>query len=138
MSFFNLSCLGYHDPIRERVLRPNREHTFSLVHNIPQGSHVSFRPATSRLPPIDMSKYNRVVEPSPPTAKPHRGSYVRYTTQLHKHTRNATAPNEVYRVPLTTTQTIGWWDQNDKLTNREPWSHVPRHINVNSEMTRSV
>ncbi|XP_070536282.1 sperm microtubule inner protein 11-like [Ptychodera flava] len=138
MSFFNLTCLGYQDPIRERVLAPNKEHTYSLIHSIPQGSHVSFRPATSKLPPIDMSKYNRVVEPAPPSANPHQGSYVKYTTILRKHTRNASAPNSLYRVPLTTTQTVGWWDREDQLTAREPWTHVKRHVHKNSEMTRFV
>ncbi|XP_077993018.1 sperm microtubule inner protein 11-like [Glandiceps talaboti] len=138
MAFFNLTCLGYQDPIRERLVLPNKEHSYSLIHSIPKGTHVSFRPATSRLPPIDMSKYNRVIEPAPPTAKPHRGSYVRYTTQLTKHTRNQSAPNRLYRIPMTTNQTVGWWDREDKLTDREPWAHVPRHVHINSEMTSFV
>ena len=87
MSFFNLTAVGYQYPIRAQVQEPNPMYTYSLSHRIPEGSYMSFRPETSRLPPIDMHKYNRVIEPV--DHPEHHGSYVKYTERLHKHTRSA-------------------------------------------------
>ncbi|XP_071489932.1 sperm microtubule inner protein 11-like [Diadema antillarum] len=137
MSFFNLTELGYQYPIRAQVKEPNPVYTYNLSHRIPEGSYVSFRPETSKLPPIDMHKYNNVIEPV--DHPEHHGSYVKYTERLHKHTRCAKGPLDLYRNPVTTAQIPGsWYHKEIPLKQREPWTHVPRHIHVSSEMTKFV
>ncbi|XP_071941371.1 sperm microtubule inner protein 11-like [Antedon mediterranea] len=136
MSFFNVTALGYQDPIRAQAINPNPEYSYSLVHKIPDNSYVSFRPPTSRLPPINMDQHNKVVQPG--DYSEHKGSYVEYTRRLTKHTRTQNAPNDLYRNPLTSAQGHGWWDKKDNIEKREPWTHVPRHRHVNSEMTSFV
>ncbi|XP_038058145.1 testis-expressed protein 49-like [Patiria miniata] len=139
MSHFNLTYLGYQDPIREKVLQPNPEYQYRLVQDVPRvpkGSYVTFRPPTSKLPPIDMHKYNKVTQPG--KYEEHSGSYVKFTERLHKHTRTNSAPNEIYRAQLTTSVKPGWWSENDSIHQREPWTHTPRRVMVNSEMTRFV
>ena len=85
MSFFQLTELGYQDPIRSQVKEPNADSGYKLDCKIPSDSYVTFRPPTSKLPPIDMTQYNRVVHPG--ENDEHKGSYVKYTERLHKHTR---------------------------------------------------
>ncbi|XP_022088564.1 uncharacterized protein LOC110978131 [Acanthaster planci] len=136
MSHFNLTHLGYQDPIREKVLQPNPEYRYQLVQDVPKGSYVTFRPPASKLPPIDMHKYNKVIQPG--KYEEHGGSYVKFTERLHKHTRTNSAPNEIYRTEITTSMKPGWWSRNDNIHQREPWTHTPRRVLVNSEMTRFV
>ncbi|XP_072021282.1 sperm microtubule inner protein 11-like [Amphiura filiformis] len=136
MSFFQLTELGYQDHIRSQTKQPNEDSGYKLDCKIPADSYVTFRPPTSQLPPINMNQHNRVIKPG--VNEEHKGSYVKYTERLHKHTRTEKAPNDLYRNPLTTSQCYGWWDQKDNVTKREPWAHVPRHVIVNSEMTRFV
>ena len=85
MSFFQLTALGYQDPIRQQVKQPNEDAGFKLQCTVPEDSYVTFRPPTSKLPPIDMNQYNRVIKPG--VNEEHKGSYVKYTERLHKHTR---------------------------------------------------
>lgn len=87
MAFFNLTSLGYQDPIRSQIVKPNPVYSYKILHQIPEGSYVSFRPPASKLPPINMNKYNQVVQPG--HYDEHGGSYVTYTRRLRKHTRPA-------------------------------------------------
>lgn len=138
MAFFNLTSLGYQDPIRSQFLEPNPVYSYTFVHKIPEGSYVSFRPPTSKLPPINMNKYNQVIQPG--SYDEHGGSYVKYTERLRKHTRSSKDPNELCKNSLTTSQSHGWWHTKDNpdLRQKEPWTYVPRHVHVSSEMTRFV
>lgn len=87
MSFFNLTELGYQYPIRAQVKEPNPVYSYHLANSLPAGSYVSHRPETAKLPPINMHKYNKVIEPV--DNPEHHGSYVKFTERLHKHTRCA-------------------------------------------------
>lgn len=85
MSFFKLTALGYQDRIRSQVIQPNEDQGFKTDCKVPTDSHVTFRPPTSKLPPIDMHEHNRVIKPG--VSEEHKDSYVKYTERLHKHTR---------------------------------------------------
>jgi hypothetical protein len=47
-----------------------------------------------------------------------------------------TEPFQVYRFPLHTSRQVGWWTHEEPLKKSQPWTHVPRHVHINSEMTR--
>ena len=65
----------------------------------------------------------------------HGGSYTKYTELLHKHQRSPQGPMDVYHHPLTTSQMYGWWMSHGQ-PHRQDWAQGPRHVHVNSEMTR--
>lgn len=45
-------------------------------------------------------------------------------------------PFEIYRFPVQTSRQVGWWSKEEPLRKNQPWTYVPRHVHVNSEMTR--
>lgn len=45
-------------------------------------------------------------------------------------------PFEIYRFPVQTSRQVGWWSKEEPLKKNQPWTYVPRHVHVNSEMTR--
>ena len=67
----------------------------------------------------------------------HGGSYTKYIEQLHKHQRNTKGPMDLYHQPLTTSQMYGWWMSHGQ-PHKASWAQGPRHVHVNSEMTRCI
>lgn len=66
----------------------------------------------------------------------HGGSHAKYTELLHKHQRNPKGPMDLYNQPLTTSHMYGWLSHGD--THKQNWLQGPKHVHVNSEMTRYV
>ena len=65
----------------------------------------------------------------------HGGSYTKYTELLHKHQRSPQGPMDLYHHPLTTSQMYGWWMSHGQ-PHTQDWAQAPKHVHVNSEMTR--
>ncbi|CAH1775052.1 unnamed protein product [Owenia fusiformis] len=118
MSFFGLTQLGYQNTIKSGVTPP------------------------TKLPPIDNEKYKLAsivpIDQVSGYGKGPEGSYVEFTRQRMKHIRKPQGPTEIWRIPLTTSSRCGWWQKDKPLKEKEPWTYVPRHVHVNSEMTRFV
>lgn len=58
---------------------------------------------------------------------------------LRTYSRFVSAPNELYRVPLTDANNSGWLIPNDGTTlirDKYDWAYTPRFVHVNSPMTR--
>ncbi|XP_014675535.1 PREDICTED: uncharacterized protein LOC106815578 [Priapulus caudatus] len=67
------------------------------------------------------------------------GSHRRYKVILQKHKRNQKAPNEIYRTPVTSSQTYGWWSKTENIRDSEQWTRVSSsYPRVNSEVTKFV
>ncbi len=71
------------------------------------------------------------------TATSHGGSYTQYTEMLNKHQRNTKGPAELYRRPVSTSHTYGWWMSEGQPLKQE-WTQGERRVHVNSEMTRCL
>ncbi|XP_060562732.1 sperm microtubule inner protein 11-like [Ruditapes philippinarum] len=131
MSFFGVTQLGYQNTIREGSARARLEPTRSKT----QLGFIAFPPLVEKDPPrrsivpIDqVSAYG----PGP------KDSYVEFTRMRTKHIRTPKEPPQLYNYPLTTSQGCGWWTQHEPLKKNMSWAYVPRHVKLNSEMTRFV
>ncbi|XP_048346669.1 testis-expressed protein 49 isoform X1 [Sphaerodactylus townsendi] len=125
MAFFGLTFTGYGEPFRQRKLElPKREEPVGA----PQPKLELFYP---KLPPIGTGEYD---------GKEHQGSHTKYQEavrqrQLRKY------PNQVYRVPMTCGQDIGWWMPRDptvRLHDALPWIKAERHPLPQCWMTKFV
>lgn len=118
MSFFGLTQLGYQNTIKSAVN------------------------SAEKLPPINNEKYKLAaivpIDQVSGYGKGPQGSYVEFTRQRMKHIRKPHGTTDIYRFPVATSNMYGWWKRDEPLKIREPWSYVPRHKHVNSEMTRFV
>ncbi|XP_061172950.1 sperm microtubule inner protein 11-like [Saccostrea echinata] len=131
MAFFGITQLGYQNTIREGTIQAKMDPIRSKT----QIGFVALPPLKEKNPPrrsivpIDqVSGYG----PGP------QGSYGEYTRMRTKHIRNPKEPFEIYRFPLHTSREVGWWTKEAPLKKNQPWTYVPRHVHVNSEMTRFV
>ncbi|ESO96410.1 hypothetical protein LOTGIDRAFT_231784 [Lottia gigantea] len=131
MSFFGLTQLGYQNKVREGSapakadpIRGNRQLGFLALPPL-KNEQTKER---SIVPENQTSSYG----PGP------NGSYVEYTRMRNKHIRNPKVTYELYRFPVTTSHRYGWFNVDQPLKVREPWTHVPRKVQINSEMTRFV
>jgi len=137
MAFFGLTQLGYQDTIREHLNSPQ----FSPQHVYRSGLYRN--PSAVKLPPIKTR--SELPEPSIVPidqvsgygAGP-QGSYVEYTRQMTKHIRNPQEPKDIFRHTPVTSHEIARWRRDEPIREKEPWTYVPRHVHVNSEMTRFV
>ncbi|KAK3106412.1 hypothetical protein FSP39_019441 [Pinctada imbricata] len=131
MSFFGLTQLGYQNTIREGSAKakmdPRRAKT--------QIGFVALPPLTDKNPPRRSIVPTDQVSGYGPGPD---GSHVEHTRMRTKHIRIPKEPYEIYRFPLSTTQNVGWWTHKEPLKKNEPWTHVHRHVHINSEMTRFV
>lgn len=131
MSFFGISQLGYQNTLREATIQAKMDPVRSKT----QIGFVALPPLAEKNPPrrsivpIDqVSGYG----PGP------QGSHVEYTRMRTKHIRSPKEPFEIYRFPVQTSRQVGWWSKEEPLRRNQPWTYVPRHVHVNSEMTRFV
>lgn len=120
MSFFNLTRLGYQDPIKAAVTRTGKT---------PLGDQCDKTESTTGAPRTTLS------EPVYPNSQAN-GSYVKYTRRLHKHIRPKLGPNEIYQTQITTNINYSYWMKNG--VQHESWTQNEHHPRVNSEMTRFV
>jgi len=137
MAYFGLTQLGYQNTIRENVRCPE----FSPQHLYRSGQ---FRdPAAVKLPPIksrgDLPEPSIVpIDQVSGYGPGPQGSYLEYTRQRTKHIRNPKEPVDIYRHQPVTSHEIAKWRPQEPIRQNEPWTYVPRHVHVNSEMTRFV
>ncbi|XP_013379242.1 testis-expressed protein 49 [Lingula anatina] len=128
MAFFGLTEMGYQDTIREKVVNPTFNPQYDPMDKLPPIVDREKLPRPSIIPINQVSAYG---------AGP-QGSYVEYTRQRTKHIRNPKGPLAIYRDKTITSHDYGWWNKDAPLKQKEPWTHVKRHVFVNSEMTRFV
>ncbi|XP_066468929.1 sperm microtubule inner protein 11 [Tiliqua scincoides] len=82
-----------------------------------------------KLPPIGPGGYDGTV---------HQGSHRKYQEAV-KWVKLQKNPNQIYRVPLTCGQDIGWWLPKDPSVRPEvavPWMRAQRHPQFRSPMTK--
>ena len=108
MAFFNLTHMGVQDPVRNSLKESSQASTSNLI-------------ATA----------------TPKTSSQYQGSHAVYTQRSIRHQRPSYAPNEIYRKPITASQELGWWINNNSERSLA-WTKVERHVRVNSEMSRFV
>lgn len=137
MAFFGLTQLGYQDAIREHMRDPPKtpQHTYRSG---------EYRNASNKvnLPPIENKKPAQAsVIPTDQLSgygAGHQGSHVEFVRLRKKHIRNPTDNAQTYRWPPVTSGQVGIWRKDEPLKQNEPWTYVPRHVHMNSEMTRFV
>ncbi|XP_053159286.1 testis-expressed protein 49 [Hemicordylus capensis] len=125
MAFFGLTFLGYQDPFRDRRLELPK---YEVPVGTPKPKLELFYP---KLPPIGPAGYDGTV---------HRGSYDRYRAAV-KQRKLQKYPNQIYRIPMTCAQDIGWWLPKDPLVRPEvamPWMRVQRYPQPRSSMTKFI
>uniref|UniRef100_A0A7M4DZN8 Sperm microtubule inner protein 11 n=1 Tax=Crocodylus porosus TaxID=8502 RepID=A0A7M4DZN8_CROPO len=116
MAFFGLTLLGYQEPFRAR----RREL------------------ASDGKEPAGAGPFLPKLLPLRPGGTVHQGRED-MCGQPTRRVQRATPPNQVYRVPLTCGQDVGWWLPRDPVLRPEetmPWMVVPRHPLVRSPVTR--
>lgn len=115
MAFFNLTRLGFQDPIKAAV---------SSTGTTSDGdqSATGAQRTTFSEPVYANSEAS--------------GSHVKYTERLHKHIRPKLGPNEIYQTQITANKNYSYW-MKDGVQN-ESWTQNEQHPRVNSEMTRFV
>nr|XP_056723137.1 testis-expressed protein 49 [Euleptes europaea] len=125
MAFFGLTFVGYREPFRQRKLE-------LVKHEEPVGTpQPKLELFYPKLPPIGTGGYDDTG---------FGGSHARYREavrrrQLRKY------PNQVYRVPMTCGQDIGWWLPSDPSVQPQdalPWIKVQKHHLPQSPITKFV
>ncbi|KAK6182756.1 hypothetical protein SNE40_010368 [Patella caerulea] len=131
MSFFGLTQLGYQHTIRESSVpakadpvRGNRQLGYLALPPLKDNCAAE----RSIIPESQVSSYGQGPN----------GSYVEYTRMKNKHIRKPKSTFELYRYPATTSAQYGWFNIHKPLHAKEPWTYVPRKVQINSEMTRFV
>ncbi|XP_077184601.1 sperm microtubule inner protein 11 [Paroedura picta] len=125
MSFFGLTYMGYREPFQQKKLEfAKRE----VAVGTEQPKLELFYP---KLPPIGTGGYD---------STEHYGSNVRYREAVRRRQLKK-YPNQIYRVPMTCGQDIGWWLPSDPSVKPEdvtPWMKVQRHPLLQSPITKFV
>lgn len=120
MAFFNLTRLGFQDPIKAAVTKSG---------TTSQGDQCDTVKSTTE------AQRTLLNEPVYPNSEAN-GSHVKYTKRLNKHIRPKLGPNEIYQTQITTNINYSYW-MKDGVQN-ESWTQTEHHPRVNSEMTRFV
>nr|XP_014341288.1 PREDICTED: uncharacterized protein LOC106702734 isoform X2 [Latimeria chalumnae] len=132
MAFLGLTCLGYQNPIKPRVLLPQ---ILRREDEEEKGKSDEKERADSKLPPVSSSQ--NILDSS----QLHENSYEKYRELIITRLRAPKSPNQIYTIPLTNGQNYGWWMQKNSYVETEkadPWIKVPHYPLVSSEMTRYV
>ncbi|KAJ6658098.1 hypothetical protein lerEdw1_001574 [Lerista edwardsae] len=123
MTFFGLTFLGYQYPFREQRLElakiENEFHFFFFPSSVgtPTPKLELFYP---KLPPIGPGGYYDTG---------HQGSHRKYQESIRR-VKLQKNPNQIYRMPLTCGQDIGWWLPKEPSIRPEvamPWMRAQRH-----------
>ncbi|XP_054833200.1 testis-expressed protein 49 [Eublepharis macularius] len=125
MAFFGLTFVGYQEPFRQRKRELAK---LEVPVGTPQPKLELFYP---KLPPIGVGGYD---------GTEHRGSHARYREAVRRRLLKK-YPNQVYRVPMTCGQDIGWWLPKDPSVRPQdaiPWMKVQRCPLVHSPITKFV
>ncbi|KAK7092557.1 sperm microtubule inner protein 11-like [Littorina saxatilis] len=131
MAFFGVTQLGFQNYIREHSVLAKED----PVRGSRQLGYLALPPLTGKTPPP------RSIKPENSTARygpGHEGSFGELTTLRTKHCRRPTDPQSLYYYPPTTAAEPGWWNKDNPIHTKRPWTHVPRRPQINSEMTRFV
>lgn len=134
MAFFGLTQLGYQDTIREHARNADLTPQYIYRSGLYRDPNVKLPPIKKDLPQASIVPIDQVSGYGPG----HQGSYVEYTRMKKKHIRNPFEIQDTYRRPVVTSAEIAQWRKDEPLRQKEPWTHVKRHIHVDSEMTRFV
>jgi len=145
MALFGLTQLGYQDTMREHLNdpHPTPQHIFrSGLYREPPYRNTQPCASTDADKPTqdteaNMDSTSRPCPNLPPGYIATDASHKDLKRSIEMQTYNH-EPTAVYRRPVLTSADIGDWTRNAPLSEREPWTHVPRHPHVNSEMTRFV
>ncbi|XP_060108564.1 sperm microtubule inner protein 11 isoform X2 [Heteronotia binoei] len=124
MAFFGLTYVGYQEPFQQKKLQLAKYE----VPGTPQPKLDFFYP---KLPPIGAGGYD---------GTEHRGSNCRYREAVRRRQLKK-YPNQVYRVPMTCGQDIGWWLPSDPSVKPEdaiPWIKAERHSLKQTTITKFV
>jgi len=141
MAFFGLTQIGYQNRVRQYTLRPDyTTEQWMRREQKPGGTDITpLPPIAGYVPP------RRSIVPKSQTSGYGAGpgvqgeeSWKEHMRLRFKHCRNPKDPIQLYSRPITTTQDVAAWRKDEPLHKREPWTYVPRHSHVNSEMTKFV
>ncbi|UJR37790.1 hypothetical protein I4U23_030481 [Adineta vaga] len=133
MSFFNLTLMGYDDRFKSmKRLEPIGTNASSTeLRKVPTGGQA--KSALEKQLAREMTGDLQSREWTTPAV-----SNLNYHTLRTMHVRGEQSPHHATRRPMTAAQDIGWWNKDEPLKTREPWTHVKRHVHAQSEMTKFV
>jgi hypothetical protein len=133
MAFFNLTQLGPQNVIKMNKSSEDTGPSTSQENNDGETKikkEISSK-ESDKLPDLTSVLYNLRDDKSL-----YEGSHEKYSEKRMKHQRASAGPLDMYKRPVASSHTYGWWMKDDMKP--PSWSHNKRHVHVNSEMTRFV